>query len=84
MACGQFPARIKNHAGDEPEPKGRSLQLHTPHKLGRPVLSGSGGESSFDSQAVDCPFVFVHKDRFYMMYVGFDGAAINPIWRNNA
>ncbi|WP_246358451.1 hypothetical protein [Paenibacillus phytorum] len=48
-------------------------QLHTPYKLGRPVLQGSGVEGNFDSQAVDCPFVFAHQDCFYMMYVGYDG-----------
>lgn len=45
----------------------------TPYKYGKPVLTGSGIEGTFDSMAVDCPFVFYHNDRFYMMYVGFDG-----------
>lgn len=45
----------------------------TPYKLGRPVLTGSGIPGRFDERAVDCPFVFRHNDRFYMMYVGFDG-----------
>ncbi|MDQ0889022.1 putative GH43/DUF377 family glycosyl hydrolase [Paenibacillus sp. V4I9] len=45
----------------------------TPYKLGRPVLVGSGVPSHFDERAVDCPFVFQHNDKFYMMYVGFDG-----------
>ncbi|QQE77964.1 hypothetical protein [Alicyclobacillus sp. SO9] len=45
----------------------------TPHKYGKPVLSPSGQESEFDSNAVDIPFVFFHNNRFYMMYVGFDG-----------
>lgn len=45
----------------------------TPYKLGKPVLTGSGISQSFDSMAVDCPFVFYHNDQFYMMYVGFDG-----------
>lgn len=45
----------------------------TPYKLDKPVLTGSGARGAFDEQAVDCPFVFRHQDRFYMMYVGFDG-----------
>lgn len=45
----------------------------TPHKLGRPLLIGSGQPGAYDEQAVDCPFVFRHRDRFYMMHVGFDG-----------
>lgn len=49
-------------------------KYHTPYKLGKPVLTGSGAGGTFDSMAVDCPFVFWHKTRFYMMYVGFDGS----------
>lgn len=45
----------------------------TPYKLGRPVLTGSGIPGQFDERAVDCPFVFQHNGKFYMMYVGFDG-----------
>lgn len=45
----------------------------TPYKLGKPVLTGTGRAGTFDSMAVDCPFVFYHQNRFYMMYVGFDG-----------
>jgi predicted GH43/DUF377 family glycosyl hydrolase len=45
----------------------------TPHKLGRPVLTGSGVPGAFDEKAVDVPFVFEHRGAFYMMYVGFDG-----------
>lgn len=45
----------------------------TPYKYGKPVLTGSGTPGAFDEQAVDIPFVFWHKDRFYMMYTGFDG-----------
>lgn len=47
--------------------------LLTPYKLGKPVLTGSGIPNTFDYLAVDCPFVFCHQDKFYMMYVGFDG-----------
>ncbi|WNQ13582.1 hypothetical protein MJA45_11375 [Paenibacillus aurantius] len=46
----------------------------TPYKYPEPVLVGSGVEGAFDYHAVDCPFVFRHNDRFYMMYVGFDGS----------
>jgi len=45
----------------------------TPYKWGRPVLTASGAEGAFDRHAIDCPFVFRHRNRFYMMYVGFDG-----------
>lgn len=45
----------------------------TPFKWGRPVWVGSGNPGAFDEQAVDCPFVFRHRDQFFMMYVGFDG-----------
>ncbi|MBW7458087.1 hypothetical protein ACFOLF_23720 [Paenibacillus sepulcri] len=45
----------------------------TPYKYGKPVLTGSGLPDQFDQNAVDCPFVFQHQDRFYMMYVGFNG-----------
>jgi predicted GH43/DUF377 family glycosyl hydrolase len=45
----------------------------TPYKWGKPVLVGSGIKGNFDYHCVDCPFVFQHNDKFYMMYVGFDG-----------
>ncbi|OZB98245.1 hypothetical protein [Paenibacillus sp. XY044] len=45
----------------------------TPYKWNEPVLVGSGEKDAFDYHAVDCPFVFEHQNRFYMMYVGFDG-----------
>lgn len=45
----------------------------TPHKLGRPVLTGSGTPGTFDEQAVDVPFVFEHGGAYYMTLVGFDG-----------
>jgi predicted GH43/DUF377 family glycosyl hydrolase len=45
----------------------------TPYKYGKPLLAGSGRAGAFDQMAVDCPFVFRHRDRFYLMYVGFDG-----------
>ena len=47
--------------------------LITPYKLGRPVLTGSGEARRYDRLAVDCPTVFFHNGRYYMMHVGFDG-----------
>ena len=47
--------------------------LITPYKLGRPVLTGSGEAGRYDRLAVDCPTVFFHNGRYYMMHVGFDG-----------
>src|SRR5947209_5065671 len=40
----------------------------TPYKLNKLVLAASGVNGDFDSKAVDCPFVFRHKGRFYMTY----------------
>jgi len=48
-------------------------RFETPHKYGKLVLQASGESGAFDSRAVDCPFVFQHDGRFYMLYVGFDG-----------
>ncbi len=45
----------------------------TPNKWPKPVLTGSGVSGAFDEKAVDCPFVFRHRDQYYMMYIGFDG-----------
>lgn len=45
----------------------------TPYRYPQPVLHGSGREGAFDRMAVDIPFVFRHKDCFYMLYTGFDG-----------
>ncbi|GBF76783.1 hypothetical protein PA598K_05270 [Paenibacillus sp. 598K] len=47
--------------------------LRTTDKRSAPVLQGSGEAGAFDALAVDCPFVFRHGGRFYMMHVGFDG-----------
>jgi beta-xylosidase len=46
----------------------------TPYKYGKLVLSASGEAGTYDSVAVDCPFVFRHGGRFYMTFVAFDGA----------
>ena len=45
----------------------------TPYKYGKPVLQGSGIVGTYNSMAVDCPFVFFHNNRYYMLHVGFDG-----------
>lgn len=45
----------------------------TPYKLGRPIITPSGLDGTFNKYGVDCPFVFYHNDMFYMMFVGFDG-----------
>lgn len=56
------------------KPNHETLQKYlTPYKYGRPIISPSGKEGEFDSKAVDIPFVFVHNNQFYMMYVGYDG-----------
>jgi beta-xylosidase len=47
--------------------------LITPYKLGRPVLTGSGKEGTYNLCAVDCPVVFSHGGKFVMMHIGFDG-----------
>ena len=53
---------------------GRLLsQVRTPKKSGRLVVSPSYQKGQFDSQAVDCPFLFSHEDHFYMTFVGWDG-----------
>ncbi len=45
----------------------------TPYKYGKPVLAGSGKEGAYDACGVDCPFVFWHNERYFMLHVGFDG-----------
>jgi predicted GH43/DUF377 family glycosyl hydrolase len=47
--------------------------LRTDYKRDIPVLQGSGVSGAYDAWAVDCPFVFYHRDKFYMMHIGFDG-----------
>jgi predicted GH43/DUF377 family glycosyl hydrolase len=47
--------------------------LRTPFKYDRLVLSASENRTEFDSRSVDCPFVFRHRGRYFMTYVGFDG-----------
>lgn len=45
----------------------------TPYHDPVPVLTGSGIPGSYNAQAVDCPFVFRHHGRFFMLHIGFDG-----------
>ncbi len=49
-------------------------RYRTPYKYGKLVLAASEQRDAFDSRSVDCPFVFHHRDRFYMAYAGYDGA----------
>lgn len=48
-------------------------RLRTPYKFPQLVLPPSFKEGEYDALAVDCPFLFKHKRRFYMTHVGFDG-----------
>ncbi|MDG0792351.1 hypothetical protein OMP38_16855 [Cohnella ginsengisoli] len=45
----------------------------TDYKWGAPLIAASGLPGRFDSHGVDCPFVFYHRGRYMMTYVGFDG-----------
>ena len=49
------------------------VRLRTPHKYPELVLAPSFEAGEYDSLAVDCPFVFRHKRRYYMTHIGFDG-----------
>jgi predicted GH43/DUF377 family glycosyl hydrolase len=46
--------------------------IRTPHKLNHLLITPSYEHGSFDSHAVDCPFLFRHDGTFYMTYVGWD------------
>jgi predicted GH43/DUF377 family glycosyl hydrolase len=45
----------------------------TPYKYGKPVIEGSGVKGAFDEWAVDGPFLFRHRGKYFMLYTGFDG-----------
>ena len=47
-------------------------RLHTPHKLGQLIVPPSYQRGTFDSHAIDCPFVFSHEGRYLMTFVGWD------------
>jgi predicted GH43/DUF377 family glycosyl hydrolase len=46
----------------------------TPCKYPELILKATGRKGDFDEQAVDDPIVFRANGRFYMLYIGFDGA----------
>lgn len=60
-------------AGDPITDEAIVKEYLTPYKLGKPILAPSGVEGEFDQLAVDHPRVFVHNDRVYLMYIGYDG-----------
>ena len=43
----------------------------TPYKYGKAIIPPK--EDTFSSRGTDCPFLFRHNGKFYMMYIGFDG-----------
>lgn len=43
------------------------------YKYGRPVIVPSGKEDHFDRFGVDCPTLFRHNGKVYLMHIGFDG-----------
>jgi beta-xylosidase len=45
----------------------------TPFKYQKLVLGASREKGAYDSESVDCPFVFRHGPHFYMTFVAFDG-----------
>ena len=45
----------------------------TPFKSPDILLSPSGRKGTYNCLGVDCPFVFQHQSRFFMLHVGFDG-----------
>lgn len=62
-------AAVGRPAAAAPVPPG----LLTPHKLNRLVVAPSGTPGAFDEKSVDCPFVYSHRGRFYMVFLGYDG-----------
>jgi predicted GH43/DUF377 family glycosyl hydrolase len=48
-------------------------RVRTPYKFPELVMKPSYKAGEYDALAVDCPFVFKHKRRFYMTHIGFDG-----------
>lgn len=45
----------------------------TPYKYNKAIIEKSNVKGAYDSESVDCPFVFKHDGKFYMLHVGFDG-----------
>jgi predicted GH43/DUF377 family glycosyl hydrolase len=48
-------------------------RIQTPCKLSHHVISPSFETGEFDSHGVDCPFPFYHQDRYWMLFIGWDG-----------
>jgi predicted GH43/DUF377 family glycosyl hydrolase len=78
-AVGQAAARAWPPQAPSPQPPTNvgsvptPPSLETPYKYEKLILSAAPDSSAFDGKSVDCPFVFKRDDRFYMVYVGFDG-----------
>lgn len=77
-AAGAAALGIAGRAGSEVNPMQEEYaellaKLRTPHKYPELVLSPSFRHGQYDALAVDCPFVFRHKRRYYMTHIGFDG-----------
>jgi predicted GH43/DUF377 family glycosyl hydrolase len=66
------PGKEKSRVLDESYSK-LLERLRTPHKFPELVLAPSYKKGNYDALAIDCPFVFRHKRRYYMTHVGFDG-----------
>jgi len=45
----------------------------TPYKYPELILKATGNKADFDGLTVDDPIVFRSNDRFYMLYIGYDG-----------
>ena len=78
MGTGCLLGALGGHSEEQnamgPEVRERLLKrLRTPKKLGKLVLEASYKNGSFDSLAVDVPFLFRHKGRYFMTFIGFDG-----------
>lgn len=60
-------------------------RLRTPYKFPELVLKPSYKAGHYDALAVDCPFVFKYKRRFYMTHIGFDGTGYRTglAWSKN-
>ncbi|MDD3886973.1 MAG: hypothetical protein PHI35_08870 [Victivallaceae bacterium] len=51
----------------------RFSDYQTPVRCNKSLLSGSGVAGDYNAISVDCPFVFRHNNRFFMLHIGFDG-----------
>jgi len=56
------------HAAVEP-----IAAYRTPYKYPELILKATGSKQDFDGLSVDDPIVFRANDRFYMLYIGYDG-----------